>query len=63
MERPGRVVTAEELPEKVWGFFPHSGTGDMVRSHVRNLQRKIAKVTRGREVIRTFARRGYRFSS
>jgi DNA-binding response OmpR family regulator len=62
MERPGTVVTAEELLEKVWGFFPHTGSGDIVRSHMRNLRRKIAKVARGREVIRTLPRRGYRFA-
>ena len=62
MERRGTVVTAEELLEEVWGFFPHTGSGDMVRSHMRNLRRKIAKVARGREVIRTLPRRGYRFA-
>jgi two-component system phosphate regulon response regulator PhoB len=62
MERPGTVVTAEELLEKVWGFFPHTGSGDIVRSHMRNLRRKIGKVVRGREVIRTLPRRGYRLT-
>ncbi len=62
MERPGTVVTAEELLEKVWGFFPHTGSSDVVRSHMRNLRRKIGKVARGREVIRTLPRRGYRFT-
>jgi DNA-binding response OmpR family regulator len=63
MERPGTVVTAEELLEKVWGFFPHTGSGDIVRSHMRNLRRKIGNVARGREVIRTLPRRGYRLSA
>jgi len=63
MERPGTVVTSEELLEKVWGFFPHTGSGDIVRSHMRNLRRKIAKVARGREVIRTLPRRGYRLTA
>ncbi|UCH87445.1 MAG: response regulator transcription factor [Dehalococcoidia bacterium] len=63
MERPGTVVAAEELLEKVWGFFPHSGSGDIVRSHMRNLRRKISRVTRGREVIRTLPRRGYRLTA
>jgi DNA-binding response OmpR family regulator len=63
MERPGTVVTAEELLEKVWGFFPHTGSGDIVRSHMRNLRRKISRVTRGREVIRTLPRRGYRLTA
>ena len=63
MERPGTVVTAEELLGKVWGFFPHTGSGDLVRSHIRNLRRKISKVARGREAIRTLPRRGYRFTA
>ncbi len=63
MERSGTVVTADELLEKVWGFFPHTGSGDIVRSHMRNLRRKINRVTRRREVIRTLPRRGYRFAT
>jgi DNA-binding response OmpR family regulator len=50
MERPGNLVTAEELPEKGWGFFPHTGSGGVGRFRVRNLRRKIGKVARGREV-------------
>jgi DNA-binding response OmpR family regulator len=57
------VVSAEELLEKVWGFFSRTGSGDIVRSHMRNLRRKIAKVARGREMIRTLPRRGYRFAA
>ena len=63
MERPGTVVTAEELLEKVWGFFPHTGSGNKVRSYMRNLRRKISRVTRGREVIGTLPRRGYRLTA
>jgi DNA-binding response OmpR family regulator len=63
MERAGALVTAEELLEKVWGFFPHTGSGDVVRSHMRNLRRKIGKVVPGREVIRTLPRRGYRLNA
>jgi DNA-binding response OmpR family regulator len=63
MERSGTVVTADELLEKVWGFFPHTGSGDIVRSHMRNLRRKISRVTQGREMIRTLPRRGYRFAA
>jgi DNA-binding response OmpR family regulator len=41
MERPGVVVAADELLEKVWGFFPHTGSRDVVRTHMRNLRAKI----------------------
>jgi len=61
MERPGVVVSADELLEKVWGFFPHTGSRDIVRTHMRNLRAKIRHTTAGREVVRTLPRRGYRF--
>ncbi|OGD15072.1 MAG: hypothetical protein A2W20_05225 [Candidatus Aminicenantes bacterium RBG_16_66_30] len=61
MERPGVVVAADELLEKVWGFFPHTGSRDVVRTHMRNLRAKIRYATAGRETVRTLPRRGYRF--
>jgi DNA-binding response OmpR family regulator len=60
MERPGVVVSADELLEKVWGFFPHTGSRDVVRTHMRNLRAKIRHSTAGREIVRTLPRRGYR---
>jgi DNA-binding response OmpR family regulator len=62
MERPGVIVSADELLEKVWGFFPHTGSSDIVRTHMRNLRAKIRRVCGMREVIRTLPRRGYQFS-
>ena len=62
MQRPGRVIAAEELLEKVWDFFAGTGSHDLVRSHMRNLRAKIRRVCGMREVIRTFPRRGYQFS-
>ena len=61
MERPGVVVSADELLEKVWGFFPQTGSRDIVRTHMRNLRAKIRHTTPGREIVRTLPRRGYRF--
>jgi DNA-binding response OmpR family regulator len=61
MERPGVVVSADELLEKVWGFFPHTGSRDIVRTHMRNLRAKIRQTNAGRDVVRTLPRRGYRF--
>jgi DNA-binding response OmpR family regulator len=61
MERPGVVVSADELLEKVWGFFPHTGSRDIVRTHMRNLRAKIRHTTAGRDIVRTLPRRGYRF--
>jgi len=61
MERPGVVVSVDELLEKVWGFFPRTGSRDIVRTHMRNLRTKIRRTTAGRELVRTLPRRGYRF--
>jgi len=61
LERPGMVVSAEELLEKVWGFLPHTGSRDIVRTHMRNLRSKIRRATAGREAVHTLPRRGYRF--
>jgi DNA-binding response OmpR family regulator len=61
MERPGVVVSADELLEKVWGFFPGTGSRDIVRTHMRNLRGKIQRTTTGRDIVRTLPRRGYRF--
>jgi DNA-binding response OmpR family regulator len=61
MERPGVVVSADELLEKVWGFFPGTGSRDIVRTHMRNLRAKIRRTSEGREIVRTLPRRGYRF--
>jgi DNA-binding response OmpR family regulator len=52
MERPGVVVSADELLEKAWGFFPHTGSRDIVRTHTRNLRAKIRHTTPGREIVR-----------
>lgn len=62
MERPGVVVSADELLEKVWGFVPGTGSRDIVRTHMRNLRAKIRNTTAGREIVRTLPRRGYRFA-
>jgi len=62
MQRPGRVIAAQELLEKVWGFLSGTGGSDIVRSHMRNLRAKIRTLCGMREVIRTLPRRGYEFS-
>jgi DNA-binding response OmpR family regulator len=61
MQRQGRVIAAEELVEKVWGFFSGTGSRAVVRSHMRNLRAKIRRVCGMREVIRTLPWRGYQF--
>ena len=59
-QRRGTIVSSEELLEKVWQFFPGTGSSELVRSHVRNLRSKLRAVTGAREVVQTVPRRGYR---
>lgn len=59
-ERSGNIVSSAELLEKVWEFYPGTGSSELVRSHIRNLRAKLRRVSGGRELIRTTPRRGYR---
>ena len=58
--RRGTIVSSEELLEKVWEFFPGTGSSELVRSHVRNLRSKLRTATGGAELVQTVPRRGYR---
>jgi DNA-binding response OmpR family regulator len=62
VERQGSIVPSEELLEKVWEFFPGTGSSELVRSHVRNLRGKLRLATGGRELVQTVPRRGYRLA-
>ena len=59
-QRRGSIVPTEELLEKVWEFFPGTGSSELVRSHVRNLRSKLRAVTGGADLVQTVPRRGYR---
>lgn len=61
-ERAGSIVSSAELLEKVWQFYPGTGSSELVRSHIRNLRAKLRQVSGGQELIRTMPRRGYRLS-
>ena len=60
VQRRGSIVSVEELLEKVWEFFPGTGSSELVRSHVRNLRSKLRTATGGTELVQTVPRRGYR---
>lgn len=60
VQRRGNVVSAEELLEKVWEFFPGTGSSELVRSHVRNLRNKLRIATGEADLVQTVPRRGYR---
>ncbi len=59
-QRRGSIVSAEELLEKVWEFYPGTGSSELVRSHVRNLRSKLRNATGGKDLVQTVPRRGYR---
>jgi len=59
-QQRGSIVSSEELLEKVWEFFPGTGSSELVRSHVRNLRSKLRVATGGTELVQTVPRRGYR---
>ncbi len=61
-QRQGAIVSSEELLEKVWEFYPGTGSSELVRSHVRNLRAKMRLAVPGRELIQTVPRRGYRLA-
>ena len=62
MEKPGLVLSTEELLVRVWGFQPGTGGGEVVRAHVRNLRRKLRRLHGGAELLVTVPRIGYRLA-
>jgi len=60
IQRRGSIVSAKELLEKVWEFFPGTGSSELVRSHMRNLRNKLRIVAEGADLVQTVPRRGYR---
>jgi two-component system OmpR family response regulator len=62
VQERGNIVSTEELLEKVWEFFPGTGSSELVRSHVRNLRGKLRQATGRTDVVQTVPRRGYRLT-
>jgi two-component system OmpR family response regulator len=60
VQRRGSIVSAEELLQKVWEFYPGTGSSELVRSHMRNLRNKLRIVTTGVALVETVPRKGYR---
>jgi DNA-binding response OmpR family regulator len=59
-ERATSIVSSGELLEKVWEFYPGTGSAELVRSHIRNVRAKLRQASGGQDLIRTVPRRGYR---
>lgn len=63
MERPGELVSPNELLENVWGYSPETGGPELVRAHVSNLRRKLRSMGKDPHLVRTVPYRGYSFST
>jgi DNA-binding response OmpR family regulator len=59
----GTVVPGDFLFRCVWGTDPGPGTGDVVRSHIRNIRRKLRAATARDDWLVTAPRRGYRLAA
>ena len=55
----GRVVSADELYEGVWGEMPLASSGNNVTVHILNLRRKLEDDSSTPKVIRTVWGKGY----
>lgn len=59
LEAPGRVVTKQELMDRVWpGIFVEEGN---LAKHISNLRQALGEGENGQIYIETIPRRGYRF--
>jgi PAS domain S-box-containing protein len=61
-ERPGRVVTREEMMQKLWRSS-HTGDGHTCEAHISNLRKKIERDPRHPTRIVTVRGGGYRFAA
>jgi DNA-binding response OmpR family regulator len=59
MMRAGRVVSAEELLQDVWRYYPGTGDTAVVRVQIMNLRNKIERDRKAPEYIQTVYRHGY----
>ena len=58
LENEGRVVSAEQLMTKVWHYDAESDVS-VVKTHISNLRKKIARALGGEEIIHTVSGLGY----
>jgi DNA-binding response OmpR family regulator len=59
----GAVVPGDFLFRCVWGRDAGPGAGDVVRSHIRNIRRKLSAATGRDDWLVTAPRRGYRLAA
>jgi DNA-binding response OmpR family regulator len=59
MVKAGKVISAEELLQDVWRYYPGTGDTAVVRVQIMNLRDKIEKDRKSPEYIQTIYRHGY----
>jgi len=55
----GKVISSDELLQKVWGYPPGGRNTALVRMHIMNLRAKIEPDPRHPQFIKTVTRHGY----
>ena len=63
MQRAGQVVSAEQLLQEVWRYYPGTGDPAVVRVQVMNLRNKIENDRARPRFIQTIYRHGYMVSA
>jgi DNA-binding response OmpR family regulator len=59
MSRAGEVVSAEQLLQEVWRYYPGTGDPTVVRMQIMNLRNKIEPTPKNPRYICTVYRHGY----
>jgi DNA-binding response OmpR family regulator len=59
ISNPGKVFSADQLLQRVWGYPPGTGMPDLVRVHIKNIRDKVEPDPRKPVYLRNILRRGY----
>ena len=59
MSNAGKVFSADQLLQQVWGYPPGTGMPDLVRVHIKNIRDKIEPAPRSPIYLKNVLRRGY----
>jgi DNA-binding response OmpR family regulator len=62
MTNAGKVFSADQLLQQVWGYPPGTGMPDLVRVHIKNIRDKIEPVPTVPHYLTNVLRRGYKIS-
>ncbi|MHB1294402.1 MAG: response regulator transcription factor [Anaerolineae bacterium] len=63
MNNAGKVFSADQLLQEVWGYPPGTGMPDLVRVHIKNIRDKIEPSPKAPVFLRNVLRRGYMVST